>query len=243
MTVVARPGPRARRLIVNADDFGQSAGINEGIIRCHEAGVVTSASLMVRWPWSWAAAAYARQEPAMSVGLHVDLGEWACRNGEWLPVYEVVSRSDAAAIRAEIVDQLELFERMVERPPTHLDSHQHVHAEEPARSIVAEIAECLGVPYRRGSGRITYCGEFYGQTRDGCALKDAISVARLIEILKALPTGTTELSCHPGLRNDAPGMYVAEREQEARALCDPRVRESITEHGIELISFCDVATP
>ena len=39
-----------RHLIVNADDFGQSAGINRGIIEAHEHGIVTSTSLMVRWP-------------------------------------------------------------------------------------------------------------------------------------------------------------------------------------------------
>ena len=39
-----------RYLIVNADDFGQSPGINRGVIEAHENGIVTSASLMVRWP-------------------------------------------------------------------------------------------------------------------------------------------------------------------------------------------------
>jgi len=37
-----------RYLIVNADDFGQSPGVNRGIIQAHEHGIVTSASLMVR---------------------------------------------------------------------------------------------------------------------------------------------------------------------------------------------------
>ena len=67
-------------LIVNADDFGQSPGVNRGVIAAHERGVVTSTSLMVRWPSAAAAAAYAREHPALSVGLHVDLGEWACRD-------------------------------------------------------------------------------------------------------------------------------------------------------------------
>src|SRR5437870_3779943 len=40
----------ARYLIVNADDFGLSPGVNRGIIEAHEHGIVTSASLMVRWP-------------------------------------------------------------------------------------------------------------------------------------------------------------------------------------------------
>src|SRR5436190_23980393 len=64
-----------RAVIVNADDFGQSAGINRGIIEAHERGIVTSASLMVRWPAAPAAAAYACAHRGLSVGLHVDLGE------------------------------------------------------------------------------------------------------------------------------------------------------------------------
>ena len=62
-----------RFLIVNADDFGQSHGINEGIIAAHEKGIVTSASLMVRYPAASEAASYAQKNPRLSVGLHVDL--------------------------------------------------------------------------------------------------------------------------------------------------------------------------
>jgi YdjC-like protein len=47
----------ARYLIVNADDFGQSSGVNRGIIEAHEKGILTSASLMVRWPATEEAAA------------------------------------------------------------------------------------------------------------------------------------------------------------------------------------------
>ena len=82
MAAASPSGAHARRLIVNADDFGQTAGINEGIIQCSERGIVTSASLMVRWPSARAATEYARAAPALSVGLHIDLGEWAYRNGE-----------------------------------------------------------------------------------------------------------------------------------------------------------------
>lgn len=52
---------QSRFLIVNADDFGQSPGVNRGIIEAHEHGIVTSASLMVRWPAATEAAAYGRQ--------------------------------------------------------------------------------------------------------------------------------------------------------------------------------------
>ncbi|HEU4340947.1 MAG TPA: ChbG/HpnK family deacetylase, partial [Candidatus Binatia bacterium] len=61
----------AKYLIVNADDFGQSHGINRGIITAYGDGIVTSASLMVRWPAAADAAAYARKQPGLSVGLHI----------------------------------------------------------------------------------------------------------------------------------------------------------------------------
>ena len=240
MTQASAAEIRRRRLIVNADDFGQSAGINEGIVRCHEHGVVTSASLMVNWPWAAAAAEYARGTPGLSVGLHLDLGEWVCRNGEWTPLYQVVRQDDPSAIELEIVRQLDRFRRLMRCDPAHIDSHQHVHRHEPVSLIVRTISNRLGVSCRGLSDEVSYHGEFYGQTGDGHPLEGAISVERLRTILSALPDGTTELGCHPGLRGDAPGMYVGERETEARVLCDARVRAAIGAEGIELISFHDL---
>lgn len=230
-----------RRLIVNADDFGQSAGINEGIIRCHERGILTSASLMVRWPDALAAAKYARADPALSVGLHIDFGEWSYQNGEWVLLYEVMPNEEPTEIRAEVVRQLELFQRLIGSTPTHLDSHQHVHRHIPFDQIVAELGATLGVPVRQQSAIVRYVGSFYGQGGRGESLDGAITVERLIGILRALPPGTTEVGCHPGLGTDAQGMYVAEREQEVNALCDPRVRAALDAEDIQLISFRDLA--
>ncbi len=75
------PVVRARRLIVNADDFGHSAAVNAGVVEAHERGLVTSASLMVRRPAAAAAAAYARSRPELGLGLHVELGEWVYADG------------------------------------------------------------------------------------------------------------------------------------------------------------------
>src|SRR3712207_7115710 len=51
------------------------------LFRSYEGGIVTSASLMVRWPAATEAAAYAREHRDLSVGLHLDLGEWVYREG------------------------------------------------------------------------------------------------------------------------------------------------------------------
>jgi predicted glycoside hydrolase/deacetylase ChbG (UPF0249 family) len=214
-----------RRLIVNADDFGRSPGVNAGVIAAHAGGIVTTASLMVRWPAAAEAAAYA----GLGLGLHVDLGEWRRVDGTWEPVYEVVDLRDADAVAAEISRQIRRFVELVGRPPTHLDSHQHVHREEPVRTALADTGAALGVPVRELTPRIRYCGSFYGAER--------IDVEALLGVLAALPEGVTELGCHPGLGADHDSEYDVEREQELRTLCDPRVRALIDAEAIELVTF------
>src|SRR3954466_16019015 len=63
----------ARRLIVNADDFGRSRSINEAVVRAHREGVLTTASLMVNEPACDEAVALARENPRLGVGLHLSL--------------------------------------------------------------------------------------------------------------------------------------------------------------------------
>lgn len=69
---MARPDA-ARRLIVNADDFGRSPSINEAVIRAHQEGILTTASLMVNEPSCDEAVALAKQNPRLGVGLHLSL--------------------------------------------------------------------------------------------------------------------------------------------------------------------------
>lgn len=232
----------AKYLIVNADDFGQSRGINRGIISACRDGIVTSASLMVRWPAAAEAAASARAHPTLSLGLHVDLGEQILRAGEWVPLYTVVPLDSEAAVRDEISRQLGVFDRLTGHAPTHLDSHQHVHLREPVRAILLDIAQRLGVPLRSCSPEISYCGSFYGQADDGTPLPGLISVDSLVRIMENLPPGRTELACHPALDCDLQTLYSRERLKELKVLCDPRVRSALTDIGIRLRSFTDFLT-
>lgn len=235
-----------RFLIVNADDFGHSEAINRGIIVAHEQGIVTSASMMVRWPFARAAAAYARTHPSFSLGLHLDLGEWVYRGGEWVAEYMVVAMEhidhvvhEGAVVR-EMYRQLEQFRDLVGCNPTHLDSHQHVHCRDPVYTIAATIAHDLDIPLRHYSPHIHYCGDFYGQTGQGVPLPDAISVERLQDILARLPLGITELGCHPGMGNGIASVYNIEREQELQVLCHPDIRASIDQEKVGLCSFSGI---
>jgi predicted glycoside hydrolase/deacetylase ChbG (UPF0249 family) len=226
-----------RYLIVNADDLGRSPGVNRGILAAHEQGIVTSASLMVRWPAAAAAAAYARANPRLSVGLHLDLGEWAYRDESWVQLYEVIPSQDAAAVARAAADQLAAFRDLVGRNPSHLDSHQHVHREEPARSVLRKLAGELGVPLRHFSPGVRYVGDFYAQAAKGWPCPEAISVAALLRILHELAPGVTELGCHPGEGESLDSMYVRERSEEVKTLCDPRVKAALAAGMVQLCSF------
>ena len=228
-----------RFLVVNADDFGMSQAVNRGIVEAHERGIVTSASLLGLWPGAGEAAAYAIRRPELGLGLHVDLGEWFWDGSEWRPVYERVRLEDPSAIADEVDRQLRCFRELVGRDPTHLDSHQHVHRQEPVRGVVLALSKALGIPLRGCTEDVRYGGTFYGQSVQGEPLPGMITVESLLGFLEDVPPGITELACHPGA-DDVPGPgYRAERAIETLTLCEPRVRAAIAERGIALCSFAD----
>lgn len=230
---------QTRWVIVNADDFGRSTPINRGIIHAHENGIVTSASLMVRWPAAAEAAAYARRRTGLSLGLHLDLGEMVFRDDVWVQTYEVVDLEDEEAIAAEAREQLASFRELAGRNPTHLDSHQHVHRKSSAADAVAsQLASALEVPLRQASGHAHYVGHFYGQTTEGYSLPQSVSTEALDDILRSLPAGVSEIGCHPGDGSDPHDTYNRERRLELHTLCDPSVRRGVPPHA-SLCSFAD----
>jgi predicted glycoside hydrolase/deacetylase ChbG (UPF0249 family) len=231
-------GAATRYLVVNADDFGRTSGVNRGIIRAHERGIVTSASLMVRQAGAAQVAALADAHPRLAIGLHLDLGQWDYAEGEWSTAYERCDQQDAAAVRDECRAQLDAFRALLGCEPTHLDSHQHVHDSEPVASVAEAIAAELGVPLR--GRRVRYEGGFYGQTGKGEPVPEAITVAHLAAMIRALPPGWSEIGCHPALGPVEESSYGRERELELRTLCDPELPALLGREGVRLCSFADV---
>jgi len=224
-----------RLLVVNADDLGLTDGVNAGILHAARHGIVTSASLMVRAPAAEAAARAVRALPGLSVGLHLDLAEWEHDGEQWRPLYEVVDNGDAEAVAGELGRQLDRFEALVGRPPSHLDSHQHVHTSEPVHGLVLAAGGRLGVPVRSASDRIAYRGDFYGQSGKGEPYREAITVAALCALVAGLPEGTTELGCHPGFSDHLSSVYALERDVEVRVLCAPQVQEAVRAADVRLV--------
>jgi predicted glycoside hydrolase/deacetylase ChbG (UPF0249 family) len=223
--------PGGKQLIVNADDLGYSAGVNRGIAECHERGIVTSASLMVRGRAAREAVSLSREQPGLSIGLHWDV------TGEGEGAFDV---EDLAAMADEFQRQLEEFDRLLGRPPTHVDSHHHVHRSERLLPLIRGLVKPLGVPLR-GDGPVRYVGGFYAQWEWKVTNLHHVSVEFLQHLLRdEVGEGWTELSCHPGyVSADDATVYAKEREVEVRTLTDPRVRQTIGALDIRLASFGD----
>jgi hopanoid biosynthesis associated protein HpnK len=158
------PGPNAppRRLIVNADDFGRSASINQAVIRAHREGILTTASLMVNEPGCEEAVALARENPTLGVGLHLTLlcghsalppaelpglvnpnGEFS-NNPAGSGFRYFFQRSLREQLRREVHAQFQKF-RATRLPLDHVNGHLHLHLHPTVFRILMADASQLGI--------------------------------------------------------------------------------------------------
>ena len=132
-----------RRLIVNADDFGFTSGVNRAIVEAHSRGVVTSSTLMANGPAFAEAAQLAKTIPRLSIGCHVVLIDGRPVLGvEQLPsltsgaefrnglmtfaARAIAGRIDADEITAEATAQIRKIQS-AGIAVSHLDTHKHTH--------------------------------------------------------------------------------------------------------------------
>jgi len=150
-------------LIVNADDFGWTEGINDGIIEAHRSGILTSATLLANARATVHATHLARSNPSLSVGVHLsyNLGEPLLEWSELNTLYERDGRPRFslpslwlnAMLRPKVRRQLERhFRSQIEQVArlgieiTHLDTHKHVHFWPSVFEIVARLAAEYKIP-------------------------------------------------------------------------------------------------
>jgi predicted glycoside hydrolase/deacetylase ChbG (UPF0249 family) len=246
-----------RRLIVNADDFGLTAGVSRGILEGHRRGIVTSTTALANLPAQPDQDAEATGLPGLGIGLHVNLtwgppispagGVPTLVDGEGRFVRDtqaVEARARADEVRRETEAQIEAFTRRFGRPPTHLDSHHHVHRLRGVGEAVLAVALAAGLPIRSQDA-----GFREGLRRRGARTADHFvggdgaepywTPGRLLDVLAGLPVGTTELMCHPGYFDEALAYsrYGRQRETELAALCDAEARATVERLGIRLCHF------
>ena len=158
--------PSARRLIVDADDFGRSASINAAVIRAHREGILTTASLMVNEPACAEAVALARENPRLGVGLHLTLlcgrsalppeqipglvnarGEFT-NNSAGAGCRYFFDRRLRSQLRAELLAQFQRF-AATGLPLDHVNGHLHMHLHPTIFGLLMELQDKLGFKHLR----------------------------------------------------------------------------------------------
>ena len=246
-----------RLLIVNADDFGLTAGVSRGILAAHRHGIVSSTTALVNLYPQPELDGEAADLAVLGLGLHFNL-TWGAPasppdsvpslvDGEGRfhrDLRVVAERAAADEVRREAEAQLEGFERRFGRAPTHLDSHHHVHRVPGVMDAVLDVAVAARLPVRSQDA-----GFREGLRRHGVRTADHFiggddpapywTLPRLLDSLAVLVRGVTELMCHPGQYDDAlsSSRYGREREVERAALCDPEARATVERLEIRLGDF------
>jgi hopanoid biosynthesis associated protein HpnK len=152
-----------RRLIVNADDFGLTAEVNQAIIKGHYEGLISSTSLLANGEAFTSAVALSRQAPRLGVGVHLNLTE----GQPVAPAFTIPSlvnrqgcfaRRPASLWRAMILGRVSTVDiekelrAQIEKVlaagivATHLDSHKHVHALPVLGRMGIRLARQYGIP-------------------------------------------------------------------------------------------------
>ena len=215
-----------RKLVVNADDFGFTRDVNQGIIEAHREGILTATTIMSSGGAFDDAVRLARENPTLDIGVHLVLvGE---------PPFPMTV---AELTRAVVLGRIRIYEELsaqVQRVldaglrPSHLDTHKHTHLLPPVLSAVARISEEFKIPWVRWpfdfpiepngiSWKKRSVSRAFGVVRGrfervlarhGCRSTDHFAgfqitgkfdASDVAALIRALPEGSTEFMCHPGI--------------------------------------------
>lgn len=265
---------RHRNLVVNADDFGLAMPLSRGIIAAHKKGVVTSASCVVTADSFDESCRLAGANPSLDIGIHLV----AVGGGRpVLPPSRIRSllspegrfpgswKGFLARMALGRIDYDELsqeFEAQIRRlldhgvPPTHCDSHQHIHLLPPVARCVLDLARKYSIPFVRapqaaswnlrsvGMGFFSRMLEKKARGRAipslGVECSGHLTKGDFLRLLGILASDRSpvpgEILAHPGHQTDE-FQWGYDWEGELALLTDPALREEIDKRGMVLTNY------
>ncbi|EEU9072752.1 chitin disaccharide deacetylase [Salmonella enterica] len=244
-------------LIVNADDFGLSPGINYGIIEAHRHGLVTSTTAMMNADGIEHAAAISADFPLLGVGLHFVLSFGAPLSsmpsleregmlGKWLWQAAAQGKIQDDELVTELHRQYEGFVRLFGQAPTHIDSHHHAHFIPQVWKHVVRFAGETGLPLRLDrqhaistqgvKGVDNFISNFYAEN---------VSAHFILAALTRAAAGkeqSVELMCHPGFIDKIAlqSSYCYPRLDELDVLTSATLKQDILAQGFRLGTYNDL---
>jgi predicted glycoside hydrolase/deacetylase ChbG (UPF0249 family) len=215
-----------RKLVVNADDFGFTRDVNQGIIEAHRKGILTATTIMSVGAAFEDAVKLARENPTLDIGVHLVLvGQ---------PPFPMTVAQLTRAVMLRRVRIYEELSAQVKRvldagiEPSHLDTHKHTHLLPAVLNAVARISEDFKIPWVRRpfdfpiephgiSWKKRSVSKAFEVVRGrfervlakhGCRSTDHFAgfqitgkfdASDVAALIRSLPEGSTEFMCHPGI--------------------------------------------
>ncbi|WP_217587797.1 chitin disaccharide deacetylase [Lentibacillus saliphilus] len=215
------------KVLFNADDFGLTKGVTDGIIHAHTKGVVGATTLMMNGRATDYAVRKAKAHPSLKIGIHLvltwgkpisnDVTSLVDENGlfKFKNTFASMEPPNVEAVRKEWMHQIEAFLETGLKLH-HIDSHHHVHGWPPLKDIVINLAQQYNVKVRyvdslKDEHQLllteTLYTDFYEQ-----GVND-----KIFNRLQSLDTASVEVMTHPA--------YVDQDLQEISSYLEKREEE------------------
>jgi len=214
-----------KQLVVNADDFGFTTDVNQGIVEAHREGILTATTIMATGAAFEDAVRLARENPELDIGCHLVLVDSPGFPASIPGLIEAVAAGRIRPYEAFVKQVRSIIEAGLR--PTHLDTHKHTHLLPPVLDAIARVSEEFRIPWvrrpfdfpmtHRGVSWIKRAvsrslsvvrGRFarvlsshHCRTTDhfaGFLITGRYNAAELAAVIRKLPEGSTEFMCHPG---------------------------------------------
>lgn len=237
------------KIIVNADDFGYTEGLNYGVIEAHKKGIVTSCTVMANMPGFEHGMELLKANPTLRAGVHLTLSCYkpllknhktiVDSNGNFYKKLneEIAEKVDLEEVYSEFCAQIDRVKGHIEI--THLDSHHHAHSMEFLKPVMERIHEKYNLPMRQafhskieGVKYVPVFIGFYGENATADFFKNNIDKLKEYEIV--------DIMCHPAYLDSfllGNTSYAMERAREQRILSDNNLKEFLQSEGMELVNY------
>lgn len=240
------------RLIINADDFGYSRGVNHGIIDAYKNGIVRSTTIMAGMPGFDNAVELAKENKGLGVGVHLTLTSYKPVLDNHKTIVNEKGYFDKGLYTKENMININLeeiyreFEAQIEKVKsagieiTHLDSHHHVHTLKEIKPVVERILAKYNLPIRGGLNYeinydkvVDFKGTFYDKE---------INIKGFENLLKE-SNRVFDVMSHPAYLDKFlfdSSSYSIKRIEELELLTSEEIKNLIKEKGIEILNYRDV---
>jgi len=235
-----------RKLIICADDFGMTEGVNEGILLAYKSGVVSDTSLLTNGLATSNAVKIIKQNK-MSVGLHINLTSYSplspvnkvktlCKGNRFHTPdlanwdFSFLNKANPKEIEREIYAQFNFFRNKLGFLPSHINSHKCEHGDPSIYKVIEKIAIKFNIPIRipYWNFKPNYAAEAELR-RAGVIMPDNLAPVDFYEglnidlntidvFVKSLPEGVTEIVSMPGFVDEKLLSVTQYQWQRARTL-------------------------